>query len=95
MQQRNRRLLWLHWPRRFRPSQRPPVRHAFSVVTVSDMVRAQVKLIDHLGIDKLLCVAGGSFGGMQVLEWAAHHPAHPRRHPHCHHGPSQPHAHRL
>ena len=38
------------------------------------MVRAQVKLIDHLGIDKLLCVAGGSMGGMQVLEWAAHHP---------------------
>jgi len=37
------------------------------------MVRAQVSLIDHLGIDKLLCVAGGSMGGMQVLEWAARH----------------------
>ncbi len=46
----------------------------FPVVTISDMVRAQVRLIDHLGIDKLLCVAGGSMGGMQVLEWAAHHP---------------------
>jgi len=46
----------------------------FPVVTVGDMVRAQVALIDHLGIDKLLCVAGGSMGGMQVLEWAAHHP---------------------
>ncbi len=46
----------------------------FPVVTIGDMVRAQVKLIDHLGIDKLLCVAGGSMGGMQVLEWAAHHP---------------------
>jgi homoserine O-acetyltransferase len=46
----------------------------FPVVTVGDMVRAQVKLIDHLGIDKLLCMAGGSMGGMQVLEWAAHHP---------------------
>lgn len=46
----------------------------FPVVTVGDMVRAQVKLIDHLGIDQLLCVAGGSMGGMQVLEWAAHHP---------------------
>ena len=45
------------------------------MVTIGDMVRAQVKLIDHLGIDKLLCVAGGSMGGMQVLEWAAHHPA--------------------
>src|SRR5690554_6033203 len=47
---------------------------SFPVVTIGDMVRAQVKLIDHLGIDKLLCVAGGSMGGMQVLEWAAHHP---------------------
>lgn len=46
----------------------------FPVVTIGDMVRAQVSLIDHLGIDKLLCVAGGSMGGMQVLEWAASHP---------------------
>ncbi|MCB0121190.1 MAG: homoserine O-acetyltransferase, partial [Caldilineaceae bacterium] len=46
----------------------------FPVVTIGDMVRAQVKLVDHLGIDQLLCVAGGSMGGMQVLEWAAHHP---------------------
>ena len=36
--------------------------------------QAQAKLLDHLGINKLLCVAGGSMGGMQVLEWAAHHP---------------------
>jgi homoserine O-acetyltransferase/O-succinyltransferase len=47
---------------------------SFPVVTIGDMVKAQVKLIDHLGIDQLLCVAGGSMGGMQVLEWAANHP---------------------
>ncbi|MBW7883856.1 MAG: homoserine O-acetyltransferase [Caldilineaceae bacterium] len=46
----------------------------FPVVTIGDMVKAQIELIDHLGIDKLLCVAGGSMGGMQVLEWAARHP---------------------
>lgn len=46
----------------------------FPVVTIGDMVRAQVRLIDHLGIEKLLCVVGGSMGGMQVLEWAVHHP---------------------
>ncbi len=46
----------------------------FPVVTIGDMVRAQVKLIDYLGIDQLFCVAGGSMGGMQVLQWAAHHP---------------------
>ena len=47
---------------------------AFPVVTIGDMVRAQERLLDHLGIERLLCAAGGSMGGMQVLEWAAHHP---------------------
>ena len=46
----------------------------FPVVTIGDMVRAQTRLLDHLGIDRLLCAAGGSMGGMQVLEWAAHSP---------------------
>lgn len=56
------------------PATGAPYALHFPVVTIGDMVRAQVKLIDHLGIDKLLCVAGGSMGGMQVLEWAAKHP---------------------
>lgn len=46
----------------------------FPVVTIGDMVRAQQRLIDHLEIERLLCVAGGSMGGMQALEWAAHLP---------------------
>jgi homoserine O-acetyltransferase/O-succinyltransferase len=45
----------------------------FPVITIGDMVRAQVRLIDHLGIDQLFCVLGGSMGGMQVLQWAAAH----------------------
>jgi homoserine O-acetyltransferase len=44
------------------------------VVTIRDMVRAQAMLIDRLGIDTLLCVAGGSMGGMQVLQWVASYP---------------------
>ncbi|MHA1559272.1 MAG: homoserine O-acetyltransferase MetX [Alphaproteobacteria bacterium] len=44
------------------------------VVTIPDMVRAQVKLLDHLGIEMALAVIGGSMGGMQVLQWAAAHP---------------------
>lgn len=44
------------------------------VVTIKDMVRAQAMLIDHLGIEQLFCVVGGSMGGMQVLQWAASYP---------------------
>ena len=46
----------------------------FPVVTIRDMVRAQKKLVEHLGIKRLLAVIGGSMGGMQVLEWAATFP---------------------
>ncbi|OYW11544.1 MAG: homoserine O-acetyltransferase [Acidobacteriia bacterium 12-62-4] len=46
----------------------------FPVITIGDMVRLQAKLIESLGIERLLCVAGGSMGGMQVLEWAARYP---------------------
>ncbi|MBX9591619.1 MAG: homoserine O-acetyltransferase [Hyphomonadaceae bacterium] len=45
----------------------------FPVITIGDMVEAQVPLIDHLGIDQLFCVIGGSMGGMQTLAWAARH----------------------
>ena len=46
----------------------------FPVITISDMVRAQAMLLDHLGIEQLFCVIGGSMGGMQALEWAARYP---------------------
>jgi homoserine O-acetyltransferase len=44
------------------------------LVTIGDMVRAQATLIDHLGIDSLFGVVGGSMGGMQVLQWVASYP---------------------
>ena len=56
------------------PATGKPYALSFPVVTIGDMVRAQIKLIDHFGIERLLCVAGGSMGGMQVLQWAAHYP---------------------
>lgn len=46
----------------------------FPVVTVSDWVRLQKRLIDALGIPKLLCVAGGSLGGQQALDWTLQFP---------------------
>ena len=46
----------------------------FPLITVGDMVNVQKNLIDHLKIDKLLGVVGGSLGGFQCLEWATRYP---------------------
>jgi homoserine O-acetyltransferase/O-succinyltransferase len=51
-----------------------PYAISFPVITMGDMVRLQARLMDHLGIERLLAVAGGSMGGMQALEWAVNYP---------------------
>lgn len=51
-----------------------PFAMKFPMITIGDMVRLQKMLTDRLGIRKLLAVAGGSMGGMQVLEWAVQYP---------------------
>ena len=56
------------------PSTGRPYGMAFPVITIGDMVRLQKILVDHLGIERLLAVAGGSMGGMQALEWAVSYP---------------------
>jgi homoserine O-acetyltransferase len=46
----------------------------FPPVTIQDMVRAQNRLVERLGIERLFAVIGGSMGGMQTLAWAALYP---------------------
>ncbi|WP_119678922.1 homoserine O-acetyltransferase MetX [Indioceanicola profundi] len=61
-------------PKEINPGTGEPWGLSFPVITIGDMVRAQKLLIDHLGIDQLFCVIGGSMGGMQVLQWATAYP---------------------
>jgi homoserine O-acetyltransferase/O-succinyltransferase len=56
----------------------PETEHAygldFPLITIKDIVKAQSYLIRYLGIEQLLCVAGGSMGGMQTLQWVVSYP---------------------
>jgi len=56
------------------PATGKPYGLAFPVVTMGDMVQAQARLVEHLGVSRLLSVLGGSMGGMQVLDWALRYP---------------------
>ena len=61
-------------PASINPKTNRPYGLDFPIVTIKDMVTVQTHLVRNLGIDKLLCVAGGSMGGMQVLQWVASFP---------------------
>lgn len=61
-------------PKDINPATGKPYGLDFPVITIADMVRAQALLLDHLGIEDLFCVIGGSMGGMQVLQWAISYP---------------------
>ncbi|HLS28643.1 MAG TPA: homoserine O-acetyltransferase, partial [Opitutales bacterium] len=56
------------------PKTGKPYGRSFPLVTIRDMVRAQKRLLDHLEIDRLYAIVGGSMGGMQVLQWAIEYP---------------------
>ncbi len=61
-------------PNSLNPATGRPYGPDFPQITVADIVEVHRRLLDYLEIDVLLAAAGGSMGGMQVLEWAATYP---------------------
>lgn len=61
-------------PSSINPKTGKPYGLSFPLISIGDMVKAQKCLIDHLGIEKLLTVVGGSMGGMEVLQWMVSYP---------------------
>lgn len=61
-------------PASINPATGKPWGADFPVVTVEDWVASQARLADHLGIDQLAAVIGGSLGGMQALQWTMSYP---------------------
>ncbi len=56
------------------PLTNKPIGTNFPVITINDMVNAQYNLLDYFKIEKLFAVAGGSMGGMQVLQFVSNFP---------------------
>ncbi|GAB5487483.1 MAG: homoserine O-acetyltransferase [Parasphingorhabdus sp.] len=61
-------------PATINPATGKPWAMDFPVLTIADMVRAQAMLLDHLGIDRLHAIIGGSMGGMLAVSWTAIYP---------------------
>src|SRR6202049_5074203 len=61
-------------PSSINPETGCPYAMSFPPVTVADMVRLQKMLVEHLGIECLLAVSGGSMGAMEALQWAVAYP---------------------
>ncbi len=61
-------------PSQINPAAGKPYGLEFPIITIEDMVNVQKRLLETLGIERLLAVIGGSMGGMQVLQWAVAYP---------------------
>ncbi|MEY4108408.1 MAG: hypothetical protein RL181_2750 [Bacteroidota bacterium] len=61
-------------PASLHPDTGKPYRGDFPAITIRDMVNAHRTLAEHLGIERIHVVLGGSMGGQQALEWAVQEP---------------------
>ena len=61
-------------PASINPKTNKPYGLDFPVVTITDFVEVQKRLLDSLGINKLHAVIGASMGSFQALEWAVRYP---------------------
>jgi len=61
-------------PSSINPNTGKPYALDFPLITIDDIVNSQKRLVDYLGIEKLLSVVGGSMGGQQVLSWLVNYP---------------------
>lgn len=61
-------------PSSVNPATGEPYGSSFPEITVHDIVRVHLALLRELGIGKVFAAVGGSFGGMQVLDWATEAP---------------------
>ena len=61
-------------PSSINPDTKKPYALNFPIITIKDMINAQKKLVNSMGIQQLFAVIGGSMGGMQVLQWCVSYP---------------------